>query len=186
MNRWALGASVGALLLAGCSSGYGRLATKNDVAQIVGEMTYAAYQALTLGAGAQSSESHFSVDCPQGGSTRVARVPDADGRRSFTFLLCNNGRNRFDGAIAARLSSESNVTSLTYSGHLTSAGKHNATLQFEDFVQKVIFAPSDDFQLFTMTLTGKMLTTDARGERTWMFESQSYGYDRVHALTSPL
>jgi hypothetical protein len=186
MKRLALGVSMGAFLCAGCSGSTGRLTTKNDVAQIVGEMTYAAYQALTLGAVARSSESQFSVDCPAGGSTQVARVPDAEGRSSFTFLLCNNGRNRFDGSIAAQLKSESNVTSLTYSGQLTSAGKHNGALRFENFVQKVIFAPSDDLQLFTMTLTGKMQTIDSRGQRTWMFNSQSYAYDRVHALTTPL
>jgi hypothetical protein len=37
-----------------------------------------------------------------------------------------------------------------------------------------------------MTLTGKMLTTDSRGQRTWMFDSQSYGYDRIRALATPL
>jgi hypothetical protein len=37
-----------------------------------------------------------------------------------------------------------------------------------------------------MTLTGKMLTIDSRGPRTWTFDSQSYGYDKVHASTSPL
>jgi hypothetical protein len=186
MKRLALGASVGALFLAGCSSSDGRLTNKTEVAQILGEMTYAAYQALITGAVARSSESQISVDCPQGGTTRVARVADAGGRSSFTFVRCNNGRNLFDGSVTARLTSDSNVTSLTYSGQLTSAGKNNGTLRFEDFLQKIMFSPDDDAHLFTMTLTGKMLTIDSRGQRTWMFDSQSYGYDRVHALTSPL
>jgi hypothetical protein len=183
--RWSLGAAAGALLMAGCSAS-GRLTTKGDVAQVVGEMTAVAYQALIVGAVARSSEAQISVDCPQGGSTRVARLPDADGHRSFTFVLCNNGRNRFDGSVSARLTSESDVTSLTYSGQLTSAGKSNGTLRFEDFLQKIKFSPGDDAHLFTMTLTGRMRTIDARGERTWTFDSQSYGYDGVHALTSPL
>jgi hypothetical protein len=185
MKRWALGAGAGALLLAGCGSG-GRLATQNDVAQVLGEMTYAAYHAFIMSALARSSDAQMSVDCAEGGTTRVARVPDADGRRSFTFVLCNNGRNRFDGSVSARLKSESNVTSLTYSGQLTSAGKSNGTLQFQDFVQQISFSPSDDAQLFKMTLTGKMLTTDSRGQRTWTFDSQSYGYDKASARTSPL
>jgi hypothetical protein len=185
MRRFALVASAGALALAGCST-EGRLTSKADVAQILGEMTYQAYQAMMLSAAARSSESQVSVDCPDGGSTRVARAPDADGRSSFTFLLCNTGRNRFDGSVSAKLTSNSNVTSLTYSGQLTSAGKNNGTLRFEDFLQKVIFSPSDDFTLFTMTLTGKMLTIDSRGQRTWMFDAQSYGYNRVKALTTPL
>ena len=186
MKRWAWCASVGALLLAGCSSSEGRLTTKSDVAQVLGEMTYTAYQALIVGAIARSSESQISVDCPQGGSTRVARAPDAQGRSSFTFLLCNNGRNRFDGSIFARLTSDANGTSVTYTGQLTSVGKSNGTLRFEDFLQKIMFSPGDDGHLFTMTLTGKMLTIDSRGQRTWNFDSQSYGYDRVHSLTSPL
>jgi hypothetical protein len=175
---------VGALLLAGCST-EGRLTTKTDVAQILGEMTYTAYQALILSATARSGESQISVDCPHGGSTRVTRTPGADGRSSFTFLLCNNGRNRFDGSISAHLASEPNVTSLTYSGQLTSAGKSNGTLRFEDFRQRVCFSPGGNADLFTMTLTGKMSTTDSRGQRTWTFDSQSYGYDHLNAITSP-
>src|SRR5262249_24927001 len=153
-----------------------------DVAQVLGEMTYTAYQGLIVSAMARSGESQISVDCPQGGSTRVARTTDAAGRSSFTFLLCNDGRNRLDGSNSARLASESNVTALTYSGQLTSAGKSNGTLRFEDFLQKISFSPSDDARLFTMTLTGKMRTIDSRGERTWTFDSQSYGYDRVNAV----
>jgi hypothetical protein len=185
MRRVALVASAGALALAGCST-EGRLTSKADVAQILGEMTDQAYQAMIFSAGARSSESQVSVDCPDGGSTRVARVPDANGRSSFTFLLCNTGRNRFDGSVSAKLTSDLNVTLLTFSGQLSSAGKKNGTLQFEDFLQKVYFSPSDDSHPFTMTLTGKMVTTDSRGQRTWMFDSQSYGYDRIHALATPL
>jgi hypothetical protein len=185
MKRRVWGAVVSALVLAGCSS-EGRLTTKMDVAQILAEMTYTAYQALLVSAMARSGESQISVDCPEGGSTRVARTPDAQGRSSFTFVLCNDGRNRFDGSISARLTTDSNMTALTYSGQLTSAGKSNGTLRFDDFLQKVIFPPGDDARLFTMTLTGKMLTIDSRGERTWTFDSQSYGYDRANALTSPL
>src|SRR5262249_3123089 len=143
MKRRLWGASMGALLLAGCST-EGRLTTKTDVAQVLGEMTYTAYQALIVSAMALFGESQISVDCPQGGSTRVARNPDSNGRSSFTFLLCNNGRNQFDGSISARMASESNVTAVTYSGQLTSAGKSNGTLRFDDFLQKISFSPSDE------------------------------------------
>jgi hypothetical protein len=185
MKRWYLPASFGLSLLAGCSSD-GRLTTKTGVAQLLGEMTFVAHEALIASSGARSTESLISVDCPRGGFTRVARVPDARGWTSFGFVGCNNGRNLFDGSVSARLSSDAYTTSLTYSGQLTSSGTNNGTLQFEDFLQRVLFPPSGDAYLFTMTLTGKMRTIDSKGQRTWVFDSQSYSYDNIHALTSPL
>jgi len=184
MKHWGVLTTVGMLLFTGCSAG--RLNNKTAVAQVLGEMTYVAYQTLLLAGSARSGEAQFSVDCPEGGSTRIARTPDARGRSSFTFELCNNGRNRFDGSLTAHLKSDSNVTSLTYSGQLTSVGKHNGTLRFDDFFQKLTILPGDEDHLFTMTLTGKMLTIDSSGQRTWSFDSQSYGYDSIQALTSPL
>jgi len=55
-----------------------------------------------------------------------------------------------------------------------------------NFFQKLTILPGDEDHLFTMTLTGKMLTIDSSGQRTWSFDSQSYGYDSIQALTSPL